>query len=225
MRSRLTGSYKGMDRIRGGIGIKGPGETKLEIDRRTIGRRISRLKGELKNVEKHIRLVYESRKDADTVSIVGYTNAGKTSLLNTLTGSAEKAEDLLFSTVEVRSRRMEDPSGRGIVLSDTIGFIRDLPHHLVESFKTTLMDIKFAGLVLIVLDISSPFVEEHLRTVRKTLEELGCADVPSLIVYNKIDRLDPGSQNRVIDGCIRVSTRTGEGVEELRERIFGFFKT
>jgi GTP-binding protein HflX len=223
IKSRLTGSYEGMDRIRGGIGIKGPGETKLETDRRTIGRKIAALRDGLKRYARHFEQYYEGRADLATVSIVGYTNAGKSSLLNALTRSNEKAEDRLFSTVEVRTRTMFVDLGFSVLLSDTIGFIRDLPHHLVESFKTTLMDIRYAKLVLNVVDASSPFAEEHLRITGRILEELGCSAIPRLVVYNKIDRAGAGFR-AAEPGALRLSTLTGEGIGELKARIADFFR-
>jgi len=224
IRSRLVGSYEGMDRIRGGIGIKGPGETKLEIDRRTIGRKIAALRDELKRYEKHFEQLYAGKKDKPTVSIVGYTNAGKTSLLNSLTGAKEKAEDMLFSTVEVRTRSMYVEPGFSVLLSDTIGFIRDIPHHLVESFKTTLMDIRYAKLVLNVVDASSPFSEEHLRITGGILEELGCVAIPRITVFNKADRLDANTPRMNGPDVFYVSVRTGEGLASLRARIVSFFQ-
>ena len=224
IKSRLVGSYQGMDRIRGGIGLKGPGETKLETDRRTIGRKIAVLRDELKEYEKRFEQRYSRRSDLATVSIVGYTNAGKTSLLNALTRSHEKAENMLFSTVEVRTRTMYVEQGFSILLSDTIGFIRDLPHHLVESFKTTLMDIRYAKLVLNVVDATSPFAEEHLRITGRILEELGCGDIPRITVYNKIDRLSRAAPKQADENEIFVSLKTGEGLDGLKKKIIRFFR-
>ncbi len=223
MRTRLVGSYEGYDRIRGGVGIKGPGETKLEIDKRSISKRIHRLTQELKRFEAHSRLLAAGRADIPTVSLVGYTNAGKSSLLNVLTGGNQLAENLLFSTVDVKSRKMAVGGGRSIVISDTIGFIRELPAHLVESFKTTLLEISFSQLIVIVADYSSPFHEEHLEVVRKILGELGCSDIPRIIAYNKIDRIpDLASPPPEEDGFY-VSVKDRIGVEQLRKSIAGFF--
>ena len=225
IKSRLVGSYEGMDRIRGGIGMRGgPGETKLETDRRTIGRKIASLRDELKKYEKHFDQLYSDRKDQAAVSIVGYTNAGKTSLLNALTKADEKAENLLFSTVEVRTRPMYVERGFSVLLSDTIGFIRDIPHHLVESFKTTLMEIRYAKLVMVVVDASSPFRDEHLRVTGKVLEELGCVSIPRITVYNKIDRLDPAAVRQADGKEAFVSTKTGDGLDGLKQMIVDFFR-
>jgi len=227
IKSRLAGSYEDYDRIRGGIGIKGgAGETKLEIDRRNINRRISYLKSSLKKLEKHFELILNSHKDIYTVSIVGYTNAGKSTLLNALTNANQIEEDLLFSTLETKSKRLFLNKDLSIIIVDTIGFIRDLPHHLVESFKTTLMEIKYSKLILHVVDISSEFYEDHIDTVNKTLEEIDCDKIPKILVFNKIDKIDNfkiENYKKLWRDSFFISAKNKENIDELKGFLEKFF--
>jgi len=227
IKSRLAGSYEDYDRIRGGIGIKGgAGETKLEIDRRNINRRISYLKSSLKKLEKHFELILNSHKDIYTVSIVGYTNAGKSTLLNALTNANQIEEDLLFSTLETKSKRLFLNKDLSIIIVDTIGFIRDLPHHLVESFKTTLMEIKYSKLILHVVDISSEFYEDHKDTVNKTLEEIDCDKIPKILVFNKIDKIDNfkiENYKKLWRDSFFISAKNKENIDELKGFLEKFF--
>ncbi|MCR4422328.1 MAG: GTPase HflX [Spirochaetales bacterium] len=189
MKSRLAGSYENFDRIRGGIGLKGPGETKLEVDRRTISKKIKQLEEELEKIEKHLLLQAKNREDKFIFSLVGYTNAGKTSLLNLLTKANQYSDNALFTTVNVKSRQLFLENGRKIIVSDTIGFIRQLPIHLVESFKTTLLEIKYSSLIGIVVDSTSSFYKEHIEIVEDMLNILKCENINKIIIFNKIDLL------------------------------------
>lgn len=225
LRTRLTGSYEGFDRIRGGIGIKGPGETKLEIDRRAISKRIHKLTKDLKEYAAHTKLLIKRREALPSVSLVGYTNAGKTTLLNRLTKGSQKAEDLLFSTVDVKSKKMYVSPGLSVVVSDTIGFIRDLPAHLIESFKTTLLEISYSKLICIVVDYTSPYYMEHIDIVRAMLDTLGCTDIPTVTVYNKVDNIPGFTPPESSGPAFYLSAETGTGVDKLVAHIGTFFST
>lgn len=226
MKSRLAGSYENFDRIRGGIGLKGPGETKLEVDRRTISKKIKQLEEELKKIEKHLVIQVKNREDQFVFSLAGYTNAGKTSLLNCLTKTNQYSDNALFTTVNVKSRSLYLGNGKKIIISDTIGFIRELPIHLVESFKTTLLEIKYSSLIGIVVDSSSPFYKEHIEIVENMLETLKCENIKKIIIFNKIDLLtenelenfkiynDFDFKNQNID-VFYISTKTKEGIDLL----------
>lgn len=226
LKSRLTGSYDNFDRIRGGIGLKGPGETKLEVDRRTISKRINKLEKELKNIEKHLNLQIKNREDSFVFSLAGYTNAGKTSILNLLTKAEKLADNALFTTVDVKSKQLYLDNGKKIIISDTIGFIRELPVHLVESFKTTLLEIKASSLIGIVADINSLFYEQHIEIVENMLKQLSCQDIPKIIIFNKIDLLDEDqletlkTRHNLVYGINKIpifyiSTYTKKGVDNL----------
>ncbi|MFN3410786.1 MAG: GTPase HflX [Exilispira sp.] len=189
LKSKLAGSYQNFDRIRGGIGLKGPGETKLEVDRRSISKKIKKLEQQLEKIEKNLVLHIKNRENQFIFSLVGYTNAGKTSLLNILTKSNQYAENLLFSTVNVKSRQLYLKSDKKIIVTDTIGFIRDLPVHLVESFKTTLLEIRYSSLIGIVVDSSSSNYKEHIEIVLSMLKDLNVENINTIIIFNKIDLL------------------------------------
>mgnify|MGYP000869654548 CR=1 FL=1 len=188
---RLVGLGSSLSRLGGGIGTRGPGEKKLEMDRRLIKERISQLKKELEHVKKHRELLREGRKKdrVMTAAIVGYTNAGKSTLLNTLTDAGVLSEDKLFATLDPTTRLLELDGGQRIYLTDTVGFIRKLPHHLIEAFKSTLEEAKYADVILHVVDASNPQVEEQMFIVYETLRELGVKDKTIVTLFNKQDRL------------------------------------
>ena len=215
---RLAGQGTALSRLGGGIGTRGPGETKLESDRRHIRRRIHALKEQLEAVEnrrEHRRA--RRRKDGVcTVAIVGYTNAGKSTLLNTLTDAGVLAEDKLFATLDPTSRALKLPDGREVLLVDTVGFVRRLPHHLVKAFRSTLEEAVEADLILNICDASSPEAEEHLAVTRELLAELGCADRPILPVLNKCDA---AAALPDVGRALRISAKTGEGLPALLEAV------
>ncbi|MFO7776032.1 MAG: GTPase HflX [Candidatus Hydrogenedentota bacterium] len=222
--TRLTGRGAEMTRLGGGIGTRGPGEQKLEVDRRVIRRRIDRLRGDLEKVRKSRRVQRKQRNEqaVATVSLVGYTNAGKSSLLRALAHSDAFVEDKLFATLDPTSRRCDLPSGRTIVLTDTVGFIRKLPHHLVAAFRATLEEVVEADLLLVVADAAHPAVEDQIRAVYDVLEEIGAAEKPALTAFNKVDIADSEQAHQLISGHdsrIPVSARTGEGSDALLRAI------
>lgn len=190
---RLGQRDDGLSRLTGGIGGRGPGETKLEIGRRRARERIGRLQKELKHLEKQRkqRRKRRNKNDVKVAAIVGYTNAGKSTLLNALTGSDELAEDKLFATLDTRARRLVLPTRREMVLTDTVGFIRDLPKHLFAAFRATFEEAADADLLIHVIDGSNPSHDQHVVTTHKLLNELGLESIPRLVVYNKTDQLDP----------------------------------
>jgi len=220
--TRLVRGWTHLERQKGGIGLRGPGETQLETDRRLIGQRIKHLKKRLERVSAQRELRRKSRRKVPipTVCLVGYTNAGKSSLFNRLTGESLYAEDLLFATLDPTMRKLVLPNGREIVLSDTVGFIRHLPHSLVRAFHSTLEEVSSASLLLHVVDSAAEDRDERIEHVERVLDEIGAADVPRLLVHNKID-LSPGVEARVEtrdDGeaaAAWLSADTGEGVAGL----------
>ena len=220
---RLVGLGSSLSRLGGGIGTRGPGEKKLEMDRRLIKERISQLKKELEHVKKHRELLREGRKKdrVMTAAIVGYTNAGKSTLLNTLTDAGVLSEDKLFATLDPTTRLLELDGGQRIYLTDTVGFIRKLPHHLIEAFKSTLEEAKYADVILHVVDASNPQVEEQLFIVYETLRELGVKDKTIVTLFNKQDRL---AGNEILrdfkaDYVLKISARTGLGLDELKNTL------
>ena len=220
---RLVGLGSSLSRLGGGIGTRGPGEKKLEMDRRLIKERISQLKKELEHVKKHRELLREGRKKdrVMTAAIVGYTNAGKSTLLNTLTDAGVLSEDKLFATLDPTTRLLELDGGQRIYLTDTVGFIRKLPHHLIEAFKSTLEEAKYADVILHVVDASNPQVEEQMFIVYETLRELGVKDKTIVTLFNKQDRL---AGNEILrdfkaDYVLKISARTGWGLDELKNTL------
>lgn len=221
--SQLTGAGKALSRLGGGIGTRGPGEKKLEMDRRLIKNRIAQLNRELKDVRRHRELTREQRvrNHVPVVAIVGYTNAGKSTLLNTLTGADVLQEDQLFATLDPTTRSRKLPSGQEVLLTDTVGFIRKLPHHLIEAFKSTLEEAKYADLILHVVDASNTQMDEQMYVVYETLQRLGVMNKPVITAFNKMDRLGEMVQVRDFqaDKMVQISARTGEGLDSLMAAI------
>ncbi len=224
--ARLVRGWTHLERQRGGIGVRGgPGETQLELDRRMLSIRVKRLRAQLEQLRKQRRTRRRARdrRPAFTVSIVGYTNAGKSTLFNALTGAGTYAADQLFATLDTLTRRLRLPSGAEAVVSDTVGFVRDLPHQLVEAFTATLEETAQADLLLHVVDASAPDRDEQIAQVDRVLDEIGATDVPRILVHNKIDRT--GRVPEVaLDRYGRIdrvwtSAATGEGLDLLREAI------
>ena len=216
---RLGGKGASMSRLGGGIGTRGPGETKLETDRRHIRRRISALTEDLKELEER-RARHRERRKKDgviTVALVGYTNAGKSTLMNTLTDAGVLAENKLFATLDPTARALTLPDGSSVLLIDTVGFIRRLPHKLVEAFKSTLDEAVSANVILNICDASNEECAEHYKVTMDLLEELGCGDKPIITVLNKCDLVNDISIP--MTNSVRVSAKTGEGLTELLERV------
>lgn len=212
---RLMGIGASLSRLGGGIGTRGPGETQLETDRRHIRRRIDKLSAELKELEER-RGYSRARRKKDNVlvgAIVGYTNAGKSTLLNLLTGAGVLAEDKLFATLDPTSRAIELPDGRSLLLVDTVGLIRRLPHHLVEAFKSTLEEAACADVILHVCDVSDPDAAEKADVTLRTLAELGAAEIPVVTVLNKCDLIDESIPED--DKTVKISAKRGEGIDRL----------
>lgn len=207
----------------GGIGLRGPGETQLEVDRRIADTRIRDLKRKLHEVQARKEREVKSRDTMYTVSLVGYTNAGKSRLMNALTGADVYVENKLFSTLDTRTRQWHLRDFGKVLLSDTVGFIRDLPHHLVASFKATLEEARQARLLLHVVDSSNPQAEQHIIAVNEVLKELGVYEKPTILVLNKIDRVTDRASLEVLrahhPNAVAISGLTGEGVEELKDAV------
>ena len=225
---RLRKLWDHLSRQQGGIGTRGPGETQLEVDRRRVYERISRLKKQLRAVDKRTDTLRKSRNGLPVVALVGYTNAGKSTLLNAMTGANTPTEDQLFATLDTLTRKMDTTHNREILLVDTVGFIRKLPHHLVESFKATLDDIGNADLCLHVVDAAHPDFVEQMSIADTTLQTIKRSDADAIVVFNKIDRLDEvtveGLRQRYPD-AVFISAATGSGLDELtgtvEETLFG----
>lgn len=218
--ARLVGLRASLSRLGGGIGTRGPGEKKLETDRRLIRKRITALKEELVQVERHRELIRASRSRGKmkTAAIVGYTNAGKSTLLNTLTGSEVLSEDKLFATLDPTTRVLTLDDGQQILLTDTVGFIRKLPHNLVEAFKSTLEEAKYADYILHVVDASNPQAELQMQVVYETLRDLGALGKKTITLFNKQDLADIGQiRDFRADRTFKISAKTGEGLAELKE--------
>jgi GTP-binding protein HflX len=220
---RLRRMWTHLSRFTGGIGLRGPGETQLEEDRRLVAQRIRDLRTRLAEVQARKEREVRSRQEEQTVSLVGYTNAGKSTLMNALTGAGVHVEDQLFSTLDTRTRQWHLKDWGRVLLSDTVGFIRELPHHLIASFKATLEETRQARLLLHVVDAGNAAAEEHIKAVKEVLKELGCADKPTLLVLNKVDRLTDLSVLHVLMShhrrAVAVSAVTGQGLDELREAV------
>ena len=221
--SKLTGQGKALSRLGGGIGTRGPGEKKLEMDRRLIRTRISRLKAELRDVVKHREVQRKQRQKnhLPVVCIVGYTNAGKSTLLNHFTNAGVYEEDQLFATLDPTTKSLDLSGGQTILMTDTVGFIRKLPHHLVEAFKSTLEEAKYSDLILHVVDASNPQKEKQMEAVYETLKQLGANESPIVTAFNKIDLLngDEILKDQNAEAVVRISGKTGEGTDQLLENI------
>ena len=225
---RLRGQWSHLDRyVGGGVGTRGPGEKQIETDRRIVNRRIRDLQRRLSVFERRKQLTLEGRQEARKVALAGYTNTGKSTLFNRLTGADEYAADRLFATLDTRTRRWDLGDGGEVLLSDTVGFIRDLPHHLVASFHATLEEVIEADLVLHVVDASDPEAAVHIAVVRRVMDEIGAGKVPSIMVVNKIDRLTDRMDLQVllnsIEDPLPVSAVSGEGLDRLTARVAAFF--
>lgn len=219
--SRLAGLGRSLSRLGGGIGTRGPGEKKLEMDRRLIRERISRLKKELKDVEKHRELIRTQRKQSGlkVAALVGYTSAGKSSIENVLTNAGILEDAMLFSTLDTTTRSLVLDNTQEILVTDTVGFIRKLPHHLVEAFKSTLEEAKYADIIIHVVDASNPQMDEQMHVVYDTLRQLGAADRPVITLFNKQDKLESAGSYRDFQAeySIPASAKTGEGLAELKK--------
>lgn len=214
---RLIGKGKDLSRLGGGIGTRGPGETKLEIDRRHLKEKIVTLERRLSEME-HNRSIMRSQRDKSgipKVAIVGYTNAGKSTLMNKLTNAGVLSEDKLFATLDPTTRKFDLPSGETILLTDTVGFIRKLPHHLVKAFKSTLDEVVYADIILLVSDINDPESFEHIETTKSVIEELGASDKPIIYVYNKADLIEERLPDSDEESNVIVSGVTGYGIDKL----------
>lgn len=221
--ARLVGLRSSLSRLGGGIGTRGPGEKKLEMDRRLVHERISQLKAELKDVERHREVQRRQRERAHTkvAAIVGYTNAGKSTLLNYLTDAKILAEDKLFATLDPTTRSLTLPGGQEILLTDTVGFIRKLPHHLIEAFKSTLEFARYSDIILHVVDCSNPQMDMQMHIVYDTLRQLEVTDKIMITVFNKIDKLEEKVilKDLSADYQVKLSAKTGEGIEFLLETL------
>ena len=221
--SRLTGLGKNLSRLGGGIGTRGPGESKLESDRRAIRERVSQLRSEIEKVESSRETLRKHRLSdgIPVIAIVGYTNAGKSTFLNKITDAGILAEDKLFATLDPTTRNLKIPDGEEVLFTDTVGFISKLPHNLVDAFKSTLEEAKYADLILHVADASNPEVDEQMKVVYRTLEELKVTGKPVVTFLNKQDKLE---EERIIkdikaDAIVKGSAKTGEGIDELLSKI------
>ena len=221
--SRLMGLGKNLSRLGGGIGTRGPGESKLETDRRAIRERVSQLRTEIEKVESSRDTLRKHRMSdgIPVIAIVGYTNAGKSTFLNKITDAGILAEDKLFATLDPTTRSLKIPDGEEVLFTDTVGFISKLPHNLVDAFKSTLEEAKYADLILHVADASNPEVDEQMKVVYRTLEELKVVGKPVITFLNKQDKID---EDRIIkdlkaDALVKGSAKTGEGIDELLNKI------
>ncbi|MDE6904128.1 MAG: GTPase HflX [Lachnospiraceae bacterium] len=226
--SRLTGLGRSMSRLGGGIGTRGPGEKKLEVDRRLIGKRISQLKRELEEVTRHREITRGSRvkKGFPVAAIVGYTNAGKSTLLNAMTNGDVLEADMLFATLDPTTRLLELSGKQQILLTDTVGFIRKLPHHLIEAFQSTLEEAKYADYIIHVVDASNPQAEKQMHIVYETLRSLGIENKKVLTLFNKQDLrqgLEP-LHDFSADKSINISAKLGQGLEEVKEVLEEFLR-
>ncbi|MCD6418384.1 GTPase HflX [bacterium] len=221
MLPRLAGMWRHLERQYGAIGVRGPGEKQIELDRRIIQKRISILRRKLQRIERERKVQRKRRGRLFRVALVGYTNAGKSSLLNSFAGASALVADKLFATLDATTRKISDGE-RTVLITDTVGFIKKLPHHLVESFKSTLAEAQEADLIILVADGSHPAVEEHLKIVDTVLEEIG-ASQHRKIAINKIDKLtdeEVAYLRRIFPDAFLISAKTGAGIDAMRQNIF-----
>ena len=218
--SRLSGLGRSLSRLGGGIGTRGPGEKKLEMDRRLIRERISRLKKELADMERHRELLRSQRNQSGmkVAALVGYTSAGKSSIENALTNAGILEDAMLFSTLDTTTRALQLDGTQEILLTDTVGFIRKLPHHLIEAFKSTLEEAKYADIIIHVVDVSNPRMDEQMYVVYDTLRQMGAEGKPVITLFNKQDRLEKEESHKDFqaDYSIATSAKTGQGLDELK---------
>ena len=218
---RLTGKGIELSRQGGGIGSRGPGESKLETDRRHLHERIVSLEKKLAELE-HNRTIMRAQRDRSgltKIALVGYTNAGKSTLLNKITGASVLAEDKLFATLDPTTRKTELKTGESVLITDTVGFIRKLPHHLVKAFKSTLDEVSYADILLIVSDVNDPEVKDHLEVTKAVIEDLGASDKPVIYVYNKCDLSEGISYAILSDNSVCLSAKNGDGIDVLLDMI------
>ena len=227
--SRLAGIGASMSRLGGGIGTRGPGETKLETNRRYIKERIGELNQEAKEIQTHRQLLRNQRnkKGIPLISLVGYTNAGKSTLINALTDAGVLAEDKLFATLDTTTRKVKLPNGSEILLTDTVGFIQKLPHHLIQAFRATLEELTYSDILLHVVDVSDENRQEHMKTVYETLKNLHCEATPVITVYNKTDKEIelPLPIDTIARDKVAVSAKTKQGLEDMLEKIEALLKS
>jgi len=225
-RPRLKRMWSHLSRIEGGIGTRGPGEKQLEVDKRLVSKRVLALKKRLEQIEKRRKHQAKSRKEHTTVSLVGYTNAGKSTLMNRLTDAGVFVEDKLFATLDTKTSLCELENGKKVILSDTVGFIKKLPHHLITSFEATLEEVKWADFLLHVVDASSPDVIEQVTAVNNVLKELDCEKKPIIMVLNKADVLKDSSIitffKSKYDNTVTISALTGQDIEILKREMVNF---
>ncbi|MCI5501174.1 MAG: GTPase HflX [Lachnospiraceae bacterium] len=221
--SHLIGGRSELSRLGGGIGTRGPGEQKLEIDRRLIKERITQVRKELEQVKRTRELTRKKRQEnpIPVIAIVGYTNAGKSTLLNKLTGAGVLSEDKLFATLDPTTRKMTLDNGEEFLFTDTVGFIRKLPHHLIQAFRSTLEEAKYADVILHVVDASNPDMDSQMHTVYETLEKLEVGDKKIVTAFNKIDAIDEEISLKDLraDKTVRISAKYGDGLSEMLENI------
>lgn len=221
--SRLSGLGRSLSRLGGGIGTRGPGEKKLEMDRRLIRERISRLKKELADVERHRELLRSQRNQSGmkVAALVGYTSAGKSSIENALTNAGILEDAMLFSTLDTTTRALQLDGTQEILLTDTVGFIRKLPHHLIEAFKSTLEEAKYADIIIHVVDVSNPRMDEQMYVVYDTLRQMGAEGKPVITLFNKQDRLEKEESHKDFQAnySIATSAKTGQGLDKLKAAL------
>ncbi len=227
---RLRRMWQHLSRLGGGIGTRGPGETQLEVDQRRAKKRIADLQRQLQEIQRQTSMRVQSRKERElfTIALVGYTNVGKSTLMNALTKAGVFVEDRLFATLDATTRVLFLPDGHKVLLTDTIGFIRNLPPHLIASFHATLEEVRTADLLLHVVDVSHPAMDEHIKVVEETLQEIGAGDKPTILVLNKADKLPPDWDKEALlrryPNAVLVSALTGEGLNTLLSRIQDEFR-